>query len=148
MLLHASAAARGTDAVLVLGPSGSGKSDLVLRLLHEGWSFVGDDQLEVTARDGALHAAPPQTLRGMLEVRGLGLFEGLAVTAAAHLRLAVHLVPRRSVPRLPAPQPWQHQGCTLPAIALDPFEASATAKLDWALSAALGQRRQRAGAFA
>ncbi|MCB4820322.1 HPr kinase/phosphorylase [Roseicella aerolata] len=148
MLLHASSVAREGEAVLLLGPPGSGKSDLVLRLIHEGWRLVADDQVALHAEAGRLSAAPPEALRGMLEVRGLGILQDLEVAAPAPIRLAVRLVARSGIARLPEPERWADAGIALPAIRLDPFEASATAKLGLALDLVLGRARQRAGAFA
>lgn len=126
----------------MLGPSGAGKSDLLLRLLGRGWVLVADDQVVL---DGDAVSAPA-ALRGMLEVRGLGLFEDLPVAEGARLALAVELVARDGVARLPVPAVWAPAG--VPLVALDGFAASACDKLGWALDAALGRRRQRAGAFA
>lgn len=148
MLLHASSVARDGEAVLLLGPPGAGKSDLVLRLIREGWRLVADDQVALAAEAGALQAAPPPALRGLLEVRGLGIFRDLEVVAPARLRLAAQLMPRAEIPRLPEPATWAEAGVALPAIRLDPFAASATARLALALDAALGRARQVAGAFA
>ena len=146
MLVHGSCAARGSDAVLLLGAPGSGKSDLLLRLMQQGWMLVADDQVECAADNRACAPAP---LRGMIEIRGLGIFEGLETAADATLRLAARLTPGQQPPRLPEPAFWQDgPGAPLPLIALDPFESSAPAKLAFALSAAAGQLRQRAGAFA
>ena len=146
MLIHGSCAARQGDAVLILGAPGSGKSDLLLRLLQRGWQLVADDQVEC-GPDGRV--AAPAALHGLLEVRGLGVFEGLEVEAAARLRLVAALAPRGGIPRLPLPAAWTDgPGPPVPRIALDPFEASAPAKLALALDAATGRRRQRAGAFA
>ncbi len=151
MLLHGSCAARGADAVLFLGPPGSGKSDLTLRLLHEGWRLVADDQVEVTAAaDGGLRAAPPEALRGLLEVRGLGIFRGLPVAEPPPaLRLAVRLAAARAdIPRLPGPETLTCAGVGLPAVTLHAFDASAPARVGLALAAATGAVRQEAGAFA
>lgn len=146
MLVHGSCAARGGDAVLLLGAPGSGKSDLLLRLLHQGWLLVADDQV---ACDADNRARAPEALHGMIEVRGLGIFQDLPASPGATLRLAARLTPGQKPPRLPEPDLWtEGPGAPLPLIALDPFEASATAKLGLALSAATGQARQRAGAFA
>jgi len=147
MLLHASCAARGADAVLFLDPPGSGKSDLVLRLLALGWQLVADDQLRLSA-EGAI--AAPAALAGCLEVRGLGIFSGLPCAAPPlTLRLAVEcLGAGLAPPRLPSPRHWTEGGVTLPLISLNALEASAPAKLGWALDAALGLRVQHAGAFA
>jgi serine kinase of HPr protein (carbohydrate metabolism regulator) len=147
MLIHASSVARDGEAVLLLGPPGSGKSDLVLRLIHEGWQLVADDQVAVTTVAGRLQAAAPAALRGLLEVRGLGILRDQAVAAPAPLRLAVRLVPRADVPRLPAPEAIAFEGISLPVLRLDPFEASATAKLATALAVTLGRATLEAGAF-
>jgi len=149
MLLHGSCAAQGADAVLLLGPPGSGKSDLVLRLIHEGWRLVADDQVEVEAASGRLSVASPLALRGMLEVRGLGIFRDLPVAEPpTALRLAVRLAARQAVPRLPEPEAWHCAGLGVPAVTLHAFDASAPARVALALAAATGRARQQAGAFA
>jgi HPr kinase/phosphorylase len=151
MLLHASSIARGAEAVLLLGPPGSGKSDLALRLIWEGWALVADDQCVLRVVEGnALRAEAPPPLRGMLEVRGLGIFAGLPVAGPeAILRLAVRLAPPEAVPRLPSPAVWTSEaGASLPEVALDGAAASAPAKVAFALDAAVGRLRQRVGAFA
>jgi HPr kinase/phosphorylase len=150
MLLHASSVARGADAVLLLGPPGSGKSDLALRLIQGGWVLVADDQCVLRAEGGTLRVEAPTALRGMLEVRGLGVFVGLPVAGPdAALRLAVRLVPPEAVLRLPSPAAWTGAaGCVpLPQVALD-AGPSAPAKVALALDAATGRARQRVGAFA
>lgn len=147
-LLHASSVARGDEAVLLLGPSGSGKSDLVLRLMHAGWSLVADDQVALRAEAGELRPEAPGPIAGLLEVRGLGLFGPFPRAAAPVLRLVARLLPRAEVTRLPEPEAWSAEGVSLPAIRLHAFDASATAKLALALDAALGRVAQTAGAFA
>src|ERR1044071_3805459 len=73
--LHASTVALDGRAVLIAGPSGSGKSDLTLRLLDRGFVLVSDDQT-VIKKDGArLMASAPPTIAGKLEIRGLGIVE-------------------------------------------------------------------------
>lgn len=142
MLLHGSCVSRDAAAVLLLGPSGSGKSDLVLRLVGRGWVLVADDQVVI---DG-LAVSAPAALRGMLEIRGLGIFEGLAVAVGARLTLVVDLVPRDAVARLPAPAVWAPGD--VPRVALHGFDAAAPEKVALALDAVLGRAAQRAGAFA
>jgi HPr kinase/phosphorylase len=142
MRIHGSCVARDGAAVLLLGPSGSGKSDLALRLIGRGFALVADDQVLVDGRG----VAAPEALRGMLEVRGLGIYQDLPVAEDAALALVVDLVPAEGVARLPLPAARDIAG--VPRIALNPFESSACDKLAWALDAALGRRAQRAGAFA
>ncbi len=43
-------------AVLIIGPSGSGKSTLTLQLVQSGWSYLSDDELLLSLRDGAVEA--------------------------------------------------------------------------------------------
>ncbi len=143
MRLHASCAARsgpaGTSAVLLLGPPGSGKSDLLLRLLARGFQLVADDQVMV--EDGV--ASAPAALAGILEVRGLGLFR-LPCIAAAPLRLIVRLGP----PAARLPEPERDETLHLPVVHIDPATASAPERVALALDAAIGTTAQLAGAFA
>lgn len=80
MLIHASAVLIGSRALLIRGPSGSGKSALALRLVLAGMDgslaftrLVGDDQVGVEASNGRVLVSPAERLAGLLEVRGLGL---------------------------------------------------------------------------
>jgi serine kinase of HPr protein (carbohydrate metabolism regulator) len=78
--IHASAVLVGARAVLIRGPSGSGKSRLALALLHAAESgalpfvrLVGDDRVHVHESHGRLLVQPAAALAGQIEVRGLGL---------------------------------------------------------------------------
>jgi serine kinase of HPr protein (carbohydrate metabolism regulator) len=71
--LHASCVAIGGQAVLIEGPSGSGKSDLALRLIDRGAVLVSDDYTIVRRSEGKLLAGPPPNITGLIEVRGIGL---------------------------------------------------------------------------
>src|SRR5437868_12276411 len=73
--LHASTVAKDGRAVLITGPSGSGKSDLALRLLDRGFTLVSDDQ-PIVKRDGdRLIASAPAHIAGKLEIRGIGIVD-------------------------------------------------------------------------
>jgi HPr kinase/phosphorylase len=144
MLIHASAAAWGSEAVLFRGPSGAGKSDLVLRLIGRGWQLVADDQ--VMLEGSAVRA--PSALHGMLEIRGVGIFTALPVAENVQLRLVVDLAARGDVPRLPEPAFWQGPAGAVPRITLHAFEDSVCDKVIYALGAATGRLHQKAGAFA
>lgn len=137
--LHGSCASRNDEAVLILGPSGSGKSDLVMRLLGRGFSLVADDQVEVA--DGL--ASPPPQLAGLLEVRGLGILR-LPAVFPAPLRLIIQIGPRPE--RLPLP--IMHPELALPIVQLDPSCASAVDRVILSLDCAAGRITQVAGAFA
>jgi serine kinase of HPr protein (carbohydrate metabolism regulator) len=138
MLVHATCVAVEEDGILIRGPSGSGKSDLALRLIDEGAVLVADDQTEVEVRNDCVMAACPVSIAGMLEVRGLGIVS-LDWRASCSIRLVVDLVPQASVERHPEIEDrlCHDFGPPLPRVALAPFEASATAKLRLALALAL-----------
>jgi serine kinase of HPr protein (carbohydrate metabolism regulator) len=120
--IHASAVLIGARAALVRGPSGSGKSRLALALLQAVpvARLVADDRVHIEVHHGRLLARPAEALRGLLEVRGLGLrrlpFEPVAV---------VGLVVDLSVPeaeRLPQADAGQTaiEGIVLPRLAVAP----------------------------
>lgn len=145
MLQHGACAAHQGIGVLLLGPSGSGKSDLLLRLMGEGWTLVADDQVLLRAEGEELRARAPEELRGMIEVRGLGLITGMESAPEASLALAVDCVPRAAVPRLPEPARFEALGRTLPRLALHATDASAPRKLTLAVEVLAGRLACRAG---
>jgi len=60
--------------VLLLGPSGIGKSECALDLLRRGHRLIADDVVEVARRDdGRLEGSAPERIRHHLEIRGLGI---------------------------------------------------------------------------
>src|SRR5438094_9977067 len=73
--VHASTVATDGRAVLITGPSGSGKSDLALRLLDRGFTLVSDDQTIVRKDGDQLLASAPPTIAGKLEIRGIGIVD-------------------------------------------------------------------------
>ncbi|MDE3114229.1 MAG: aldolase [Pseudomonadota bacterium] len=121
--------------VLILGASGSGKSDLMLRLIAAGADLVADDRAELTVENGALLAAPPPALAGLIEVRGLGII-ALPHCQRARVTLVADLTPGNIASRLPEPQRWAPPEVLVlpkeswpPVVQLDPFEAVAAAKI-------------------
>src|SRR6266699_5561307 len=137
LLLHATAIAIDGRAVLLWGASGSGKSDLALRLIDAGARLVADDQSELHRHGDAIIARAPATIAGLLEVRGIGIFR-LDALAEAPVALIVDLVPSETLERLPARHMERILGLALPRIELAPLEASAAAKLRLALRAFTG----------
>jgi HPr kinase/phosphorylase len=136
--LHGSCVSKDGHAILVVGPPGSGKSDLTLRLLSHGFELVADDQVDV--EDGI--ASSPPEIAGLLEARGVGIVR-LPYRIRARLALIVEL--DRKSDRLP--MPYRHPGLDLPVVRIDPFAASAPEKVALALDCAVGRVSQVAGAF-
>jgi len=143
MQIHGSCAAKAGAGVLLVGPPGSGKSDLVLRLRTHGFDLVADDRVDIS--HGI--ARPPAALAGLLEVRGLGIFR-LPYAAEARLALVVDLAAMfpPEAPRLPMPE--RHAALDLPLVRIDAGSASAAERIALALDGALGRVNQVAGAFA
>jgi HPr kinase/phosphorylase len=123
--IHASAVLVGARAVLIQGPSGSGKSQLALGLIEAAQTgilpfarLVADDRAEVEAAHGRLLVRPPPALAGLIEVRGIGIrrvaYEPMAVAG-----LIVDLA-APDADRMPEPasQSRKIEGITLPRLAV------------------------------
>ena len=132
--VHGTSVAIGGDGILLRGPSGSGKSDLALRLIDAGARLVSDDQTELSRDGDAVIMQEPQTIAGRIEVRGVGILR-VPTAAQAPLRLVVDLVAPGRVERLPEPQFCEVLQRSIPLLALAPFEASTPAKIRFALAA-------------
>lgn len=133
-LYHATLVARGGRGILLRGASASGKSDLGLRLIDRGALLVADDQVALTAEDGHLIGRAPASLRGLIEVRGLGIIS-LPVEDHAVISLVIDLDLAARVPRLPSPEKVTILGVELPRLRLNAFEASAPIKAELAFEA-------------
>ena len=148
MLQHGTCAAWNGRGVLLIGESGAGKSDLLLRLIdRRGWLLVADDQVRLSLEGTCLSAEAPETLSGMLEVRGIGLMTGLKAAPSVLLSLVVACVDRGLVPRLPPRRTWCRLGVSVPMVALHVLEASAPRKVEIAVLSADGRLDCLAGAF-
>jgi serine kinase of HPr protein (carbohydrate metabolism regulator) len=132
--IHATSVALNGNAVLLRGASGSGKSDLALRLIDDGWDLVSDDYTELNSVDGILYARAPKNIQGLIEVRGIGIVR-LGCVAQACVVAAFNLKPLSEIERLPelAFETWAD--CAVPCFALHGFDASAPAKVRMTLRA-------------
>ena len=145
-LVHGTCVALGRSGALLRGPSGSGKSDLALRFLFlarrapaalEAPILVADDQVQLTREGERLLARAPASIRGKIEVRGVGIVE-VKCLDEAELALVVDLVPiSAEVERLPdGAARARLLGVEVPLMRLCPWEASAEIKLAVALARA------------
>ena len=129
--VHASTVASDGRAVLISGPSGSGKSDLALRLLDRGFTLVSDDQT-IVRRDGdRLVASAPPTIKGKLEIRGIGIVE---MDTVDDVPVALFVELTSEIMRLPDDRRERPVlGVSLPLVSVDAQTASAASKVALAL---------------
>ena len=129
--LHSSTVALGGRAILISGPSGSGKSDLALRLLDRGFTLVSDDQTIVKKDGDRLVATAPPTIAGKLEIRGIGIVD---VNRADNVPVALIVELTSDIPRLPDDSRERPiLGIRVPLITIDAMTASAPSKVALAL---------------
>lgn len=132
--LHATAIVAGRMGVLILGPSGSGKSSLALTtigLLRAQGRFaalVADDRVWVGAIGGRLVAEVPRPIAGLVEMRGFGPAP-IAHEPRAILDRAVRLLPREEAPRVAVEDAAEAVlGVALPRIDLAEGDAAGAAR--------------------
>ena len=130
--LHASCVAKDGRAILISGRSGSGKSDLALRLIDRGADLVSDDYTVIRRVEGQLLASAPPNIRNKLEIRGLGILEFETVTNVA-VCLMIELT--TEVERMPElVGSIALAGVKVPSVRLSSLEASAPVKVEVALA--------------
>ena len=160
-VMHAVCVAIRGHGVLITGPSGTGKSELALGLLDRGHRLVADDAVRLQhGPDAALLAQCPTRLRGLLEVRGLGIIDLAAVLGD---EVVCHEAPVSLEVKLhhPTPEEWaawnrldgrwdQHSilGVSVPRLGL-PVAAGRNTPLlvETALAAALSAPSDRTAEF-
>lgn len=138
--LHATCISLNGTAVLIRGPSGSGKSSLALQILESAGTglkgetlkaaLVSDDQTELLLRDGKLLASPPHHIAGLLEIRGQNILH-LDYIRDVEVVLVVDLKSAKRIERLPEASVLRTDihGVKLACVAIDPVHPSAAARL-------------------
>lgn len=139
-IIHATCLSIAGCGVLLRGVSGSGKSDLALRMIDQVGQGLGDvavqtmlvadDRVVIKREHDRLIAKAPDTLEGLIEVRGHGVLP-VAYAQSAEVKLIVDLVSPDDIERMPeaAVSSCVLLGLDLPNLKLAPFEVSAPAKL-------------------
>jgi len=142
LAIDGTAIAIGNAALLLTGPSGSGKSDLALRMIDGGARLVSDDRVAlVIEADRLCCRAPsetPPSLLGRIEVRGIGIVPAPRTAGATPLQWLVELVPAGEVERMPAAESRSFLGHAVPVLRLAAFEASTAVKLRLAVACGPG----------
>ena len=130
--LHATSVLIDGRVLLLSGQSGSGKSDLALRLIDRGALLIADDYTGLEARGGILYASSPSQIAGRIEIRGIGLVDiGFGGEGPVALMLDLDTVPARMAGEtLPTDMLC---GIAVPVLAFAALEASAPIKSEQAL---------------
>ncbi|MBL0924718.1 MAG: HPr kinase/phosphatase C-terminal domain-containing protein [Sphingomonadaceae bacterium] len=130
-LIHGTAVAINGNGILLVGPSGSGKSDLALRLIDRGSVLVSDDIVILSNVGNCLSVGAAPNIEGKIEVRGVGICTVPHVPSAS-LRLVIALSDK--VERLPDEnRTIKLLGVDVPQLDLAPFEISTALKVEIAL---------------
>jgi len=129
--IHATSVAMDNRAVLITGASGAGKSDLALRLIDRGFTLVSDDQTLVRRDGDHLVASAPPSIKGKLEIRGIGIVE-IESGSDVPVALLVELI--SDLERLPDESRERPLlDIKIPLVSIDAMTASAVAKVVLAL---------------
>lgn len=114
MQLHATSISFEDAGLLILGPSGTGKSTLALQLMASGALLVADDRTDLHREGPAIMASCPPPLLGRIEARGIGI---LAADPARPARI-VQVVDLGAgyAGRLPQSQSLDVLGIALPLV--------------------------------
>lgn len=79
--------------ILLLGDSGAGKSNCALELIFRGHKLVADDSVEITVNEKALVGRAPKRIKGLMNIRGIGLINIISTlgqdTLSEHAELAL-----------------------------------------------------------
>jgi serine kinase of HPr protein (carbohydrate metabolism regulator) len=130
--VHASCVAINGRAVLLCGVSGSGKSDLALRLLDRGAALISDDYTELRRDGDRLFGSAPASIVGKIEIRGIGIIAWPAVSEAPIALCLVLDTPVERIPEDPLPRRL-FLGIDIPVLSINALEASAPIKVELAL---------------
>ena len=128
--LHATSVAIDGRAVVLEGPSGSGKSDLALRLIDRGAVLISDDVTLLVRRGGGLIARAPGTIMGQMEVRGVGVVR-MAQVQDVPLGMIVRLTGEPM--RMPERRARRLAGVEVREVAFDATHGTTPIKIELAL---------------
>ncbi len=100
MDIQATAISYKNQAILIQGPAGIGKTTLALSLIEKGAVLLGDDVVEIFIKNNKLFCKAKEKLKGVVEVKGLGLIRGFKVSKPVPVLCVIRLQKKHSE-RLP-----------------------------------------------
>jgi serine kinase of HPr protein (carbohydrate metabolism regulator) len=125
---HATAVAYYGSGILIRGPSGSGKSDLALRLIDDDADLIADDRVVIKVVGKELRLSPPESISGLIEVRGIGVVK-IKTVRDIPLCLVVELELSNQTKRMPEIKEETIKDISIPIISINAFESSSLAKI-------------------
>ncbi len=125
---HATAVAYYGFGILIRGPSGSGKSDLALRLIDDDADLIADDRVVIKVVGKELRLSPPESISGLIEVRGIGVVK-IKTVRDIPLCLVVELELSNQTKRMPEIKEETIKDISIPIISINAFESSSLAKI-------------------
>ena len=136
--VHGTAIILDGRGVLIRGPSGSGKSDLALRLMNAGGRLVADDRVNLALCGDMISMSAPPNLEGKLEIRGIGIVR-VDFCKSAQLNLTCDLMSANQINRYPSENYAIFLAQQVPLLKVDANSVSATLKVQYALKISMGE---------
>ena len=125
--IHSTSVVIDDNGVLILGDSGSGKSDLALRLIDNGATLISDDISICRKNSNNIYLYCPPEIKGLLEVREIGIIT-VPFVERIKLRLVVNLKSNNNE-RFPKDNSFRILGIKIPLISIEGKNSSAVAKI-------------------
>ena len=125
--IHSTSVVIDDNGVLILGDSGSGKSDLALRLIDNGATLISDDISICRKNSDNIYLYCPPEIKGLLEVREIGIIT-VPFVERIKLRLVVNLKSNNNE-RFPKDSSFRILGIKIPIINIEGKNSSAVAKI-------------------
>ena len=125
--MHSTSVVIDDNGVLILGDSGSGKSDLALRLIDNGATLISDDISICRKKSNNIYLYCPPEIKGLLEVREIGIIT-VPFVERIKLRLVVNLKSINNE-RFPKDSTYRILGIKIPIINIEGKNSSAVAKI-------------------
>ena len=125
--LHATSVAIEDNGVAIFGDSGSGKSDLALRLIDSGATLISDDITVFSKSENNIHLFGVENTKGLLEVRELGIIT-VPYIEGIRLKLVIKLTDKE-IERIPKTNQTNLLGLKFPKLEINGKNSSSVVKV-------------------
>ena len=125
--LHATSVAIEDNGVAIFGDSGTGKSDLALRLIDSGATLISDDITVFSKSENYIHLFGVENTKGLLEVREIGIIT-VPYIEGIRLKLIIKLT-NKEIERIPKTNQTKLLGLKFPKLEINGKNSSSVAKV-------------------